>query len=48
MPVSTSLDPEDLEALDELSLKTGLTLSELIRRAVKDLIRRELHGGEEA
>jgi len=39
--VLTLLDPEDMEFLEDKSRETGISLSGLIRQAVKQWIRRQ-------
>lgn len=37
--ISVSLDPEDIEALEDLSRETGRSVSTLIREAVKKMLK---------
>jgi predicted DNA-binding protein len=38
-PVTTFLDPEDLEKLEDLSRETGRPLSTIVREAVKRFLK---------
>jgi len=39
--VYTYIDPKDFEKLSDMSRETGISISSLVRKAVKDMIRRE-------